>query len=613
MSAHTSDTDHIRNIAIVAHVDHGKTTLVDRLLQQSGSFEAREQTVDRVMDTDALERERGITILAKNTAIEWHDFHINIVDTPGHSDFGGEVERALGMVDAVLLLVDAVDGPMPQTRFVTEKALARGLTPIVVINKIDRAGARPGWVLDQTFDLLANLGANEAQLDFPVVYASALEGYAGLDADAPAADMLPLFETIVGHCPPPEVERDGALQLQVSALDYSSYVGVIGIGRITRGSLATNTAVVAVGRNGKRRRGRVLQVLGFHGLERREVPLAHAGDIVAFTGLDPLYISDTLCAPETVEALPTLTVDEPTVSMTFQVNDSPFAGRDGKYVTSRQLRERLERELIHNVALRVEDTEDPERLRVSGRGELHLSILIENMRREGYELGVSRPEVILHEVDGHVEEPFEQLTVDVEEIHQGAVMQLLGERGAELTDMVPDGRGRVRIDYIVPARGLIGLRTFFLSATQGTGLIYHVFDHYGRRKSGEFGRRINGTMIANGDGQAIAYALFNLQERGKLFVGPGEAIYEGMIVGEHVRANDLVVNPLKAKQLTNIRAAGSDENILLTPPTRLTLEQALEFIDDDELVEVTPHHLRLRKKVLSEGGRRRAARSATAL
>jgi GTP-binding protein len=611
MTTSSVETSAIRNIAIIAHVDHGKTTLVDRLLQQSGSFAAHAEAVERVMDTDALERERGITILAKNTAIEWRGFHINIVDTPGHADFGGEVERALAMVDSVLLLVDAVDGPMPQTRFVTQKALARGLAPIVVINKVDRPGARAHWVLDQTFDLLDNLGASDTQLDFPIVYTSALEGYAGLDAEAPASDMTPLFETIVRHAPPPDVERDGPLQLQVSALDYSSYVGVIGIGRIARGALATNTAVTVVGREGKRRQGRILQVLGFHGLERREVPLAQAGDIVAFTGLSPLYISDTVCAPGKPEALPALTVDEPTVAMTFQVNDSPFAGRDGKYMTSRQLRERLERELIHNVALRVEDTDDPDRLRVSGRGELHLAVLIENMRREGYELGVSRPEVIEREIDGRREEPYEQLTVDVEEAHQGAVMELLGARGAELADMAPDGRGRVRLDYTAPARGLIGLRTPFLSATRGTGLLYHVFDHYGPLKAGEFGLRSSGAMIANGDGQAIAYALFNLQERGRLFVGPGDAVYEGMIVGEHVRANDLVVNPLKAKQLTNIRAAGSDENILLTPPTRLTLEQALEFIDDDELAEVTPHHLRLRKKVLREGERRRAARAAS--
>lgn len=600
----------IRNIAIVAHVDHGKTTLVDRLLQQSGTLGRHAGEADRIMDTNALERERGITILAKNTAIDWHGYRINIVDTPGHADFGGEVERALSMVDSVLLLVDAVDGPMPQTRFVTQKAIARGLHPMVVINKIDRAGTHPDRVLDATFDLLDDLGASDEQLDFPVVYASALEGYSGLDAARPAADMTPLFETIVKHSPPPEVDRDGPLQLQVSALDYSSYVGVIGIGRIARGSLPANTPVSVIGRDGERRRGRILQVLGFHGLERREVEIARAGDIIAFTGLSPLYISDTVCAPEKAEALPALTVDEPTISMTFQVNDSPFAGRDGKYITSRQLRERLERELIHNVALRVEETGDPDRLRVSGRGELHLAVLIENMRREGYELGVSRPQVITRETQAGREEPFERLTVDVEESHQGAVMELLGARGAELTDMAPDGRGRVRLDYLAPARGLIGLRTTFLSATRGTGLIYHGFDHYGPSKGGEFGRRASGAMIANANGRAIAYALFNLQARGRLFVAPGEAVYEGMIVGEHSRSNDLVVNPLKAKQLTNIRAAGSDENIQLTPASRLTLEQALEFVDEGEIAEVTPHHLRLRKQLLHEGERRRAARRA---
>jgi len=601
---------HIRNVAIVAHVDHGKTTLVDRLLQQSGTFDARAEPVDRVMDSNALERERGITILAKNTAIDWRDYHINIVDTPGHADFGGEVERVLSMVDSVLLLVDAVDGPMPQTRFVTQKALARGLRPIVCVNKIDRPGARPSWVVDQTFDLFDHLGATEEQLDFPILYASALRGYAGTDPDAPADDMTPLFEALAEHVAPPEVDPEGPLQLQVSSLDYNSYVGVIGIGRITRGTLATNTPVTVVDRQGARRNGRVLQVLGFHGLERREVPEASAGNIVAFTGLDPLYISDTLCAQGTVEALPALTVDEPTVSMTFQVNDSPFAGGDGKYITSRQLRERLERELIHNVALRVEETDDPDRFRVSGRGEMHLGVLIENMRREGYELGVSRPEVIVREIDGERREPYEQLTVDVEETHQGAVMQMLGERGADLKDMVPDGQGRVRIDYVVPARGLIGVRTPFLSATQGTGLMYHVFDHYGPLRQASYGQRPSGVMIANGRGRALGYALFNLQDRGKLFVGPGDDVYEGMIVGEHSRGNDLVVNPLKAKQLTNVRAAGSDENIQLTPPTRMTLEQALEFIDDDELVEVTPEHVRLRKKLLAEGERKRAARKA---
>ena len=603
-------TARIRNIAIIAHVDHGKTTLVDRLLQQSGTFDARAVPVERVMDSNDLERERGITILSKNTALTWGDYHINIVDTPGHADFGGEVERVLSMVDSVLLLVDAVDGPMPQTRFVTQKALARGLRPIVVVNKIDRPGARPHWVLDQTFELFDRLGASDAQLDFPVLYTSALKGYAGTDADAPAADMTPLFEAIVEHVPAPDVDSEGPLQLQVSSLDYNSYVGVIGIGRVTRGTLAANAAVTVVSHDGSRRNGRVLQVFDFHGLERIEVSSADAGDIVAFTGLSPLHISDTVCAPGRVEALPALSVDEPTVSMSFLVNDSPFAGRDGKYITSRQIRERLHRELLHNVALRVEDTDDPDRLQVSGRGELHLAVLIENMRREGYELGVSRPHVIVREIDGIKQEPYEQLSVDVEEAHQGAVMQMLGERGADLSNMVPDGRGRVRLDYLVPARGLIGVRTTFLSATQGTGLMYHVFDHYAPLKRGEFGQRTNGVMIANGSGKALGYALFNLQERGSMFIAPGDEIYEGMIVGEHARGNDLTVNPLKAKQLTNIRAAGSDENILLTPPIRLTLEQALEFIDDDELVEITPHHLRLRKKHLQEGQRKRAARAS---
>ncbi|MGD2075723.1 MAG: translational GTPase TypA [Gammaproteobacteria bacterium] len=602
--------EHLRNIAIIAHVDHGKTTLVDKLLSQSGTLGERAAAPDRVMDSNALERERGITILAKNTAIEWGGFRINIVDTPGHADFGGEVERVLSMVDSVLLLVDAVDGPMPQTRFVTQKALARGLRPIVVINKIDRPGARPGWVLDQTFDLFDRLGATDEQLDFPVVYASALNGYAGLEEDVREGDMGPLFRTIVDEVHAPQVEPEDPFQLQVSQLDYSSYVGVIGIGRISRGRIRTNSPVTIVGRDGARRGGRILQIFGFLGLERVEVPEAGAGDIIAFTGVDELYISDTLCDPNAVEALAPLTVDEPTVSMTFQVNSSPFAGRDGKFVTSRQLKERLQRELLHNVALRVQETDDPDRFRVSGRGELHLSVLIENMRREGYELGVSRPEVIVREVDGRKQEPYEQVTVDVEEQHQGAVMERLGQRGGELRDMVPDGKGRVRLDYILPSRGLIGFRTEFLTATQGTGLLYSVFDHYAAVKKGDFGGRSNGVLIANGAGKALAYALFNLQERGRLFIGHGDEVYEGMIIGIHSRANDLVVNPLKAKQLTNIRAAGSDENILLTPPIRLSLEQALEFIDDDELVEVTPNHIRLRKKLLQEHERKRAARAS---
>ena len=602
----------LRNIAIIAHVDHGKTTLVDKLLQQSGTFSERTELTERVMDSNELEKERGITILAKNTAIDWNGYHINIVDTPGHADFGGEVERVLSMVDSVLLLVDAVDGPMPQTRFVTQKAFALGLKPIVVINKIDRPGARPDWVLDQTFDLFDRLGATDDQLDFSVVYASALKGFASLDSNVQEGDMTPLFETIVKQVPPPKVDRDGPFRMQVISLDYNSYVGVIGIGRIQRGSVRTNMPVTIIDTEGETRNGRMLQILGFLGLERIEVPEAHAGDIIAFTGISELNISDTLCDPANVEALPPLSVDEPTVSMTFQVNKSPFAGRDGKFVTSRQIRDRLMRELVHNVALRVEETEDPDKFRVSGRGELHLSILIENMRREGYELGVSRPEVIMRVVDGERQEPYEQLTVDVEEVHQGTVMEKLGTRGGDLKNMMPDGKGRVRLDFIIPSRGLIGFRTEFLTATQGTGLLYSVFDHYGPLKRGDFGQRTNGVLIANGMGKALAYALFNLQERGRLFIGHGEEVYEGMVIGIHSRDNDLVVNPLKAKQLTNIRAAGTDENLILSPPIRMTLEQALEFIDDDELVEVTPHFIRLRKKLLLEHERKRASRSAEA-
>jgi len=599
----------LRNIAIIAHVDHGKTTLVDQLLTQSGTLGSRAAVLDRVMDSNELERERGITILAKNTAIKWQDYRINIVDTPGHSDFGGEVERVLSMVDSVLLLVDAVDGPMPQTRFVTQKALARGLRPIVVINKIDRPGARPHWVLDQTFDMFDRLGAKDEQLDFPVIYTSALYGYASEDHDARAGDMTPLFKMIVEHVPAPVVDLDGPFQVQISALDYNSYTGVIGIGRIARGRVRTNTPVVVIDRHGQQRKARILQILGFLGLERTELPEAQAGDIIAFTGVDALGISDTLCDPKCVEALPALAVDEPTVSMTFQVNNSPLAGREGKYVTSRQIRERLYRELIHNVALRVDDTGDPDKFRVSGRGELHLSILIENMRREGYELGVSRPEVIYKEVDGRLHEPFEQLAVDIESQHQGTVMEKLGSRGGDLQNTIPDGKGRVRLDFIIPARGLIGFRTEFLTATQGTGLMYHVFDRYGPAKTGTFGQRINGVLISNGNGKALAYALFNLQERGRMLIGPGDEVYVGSIIGIHSRDNDLVVNPLKGKQLTNIRAAGSDENILLTPPIRMSLEQALEFIDDDELVEVTPKSIRLRKKQLLEHERKRTARA----
>ncbi|MFN2338337.1 MAG: translational GTPase TypA [Gammaproteobacteria bacterium] len=600
----------LRNIAIIAHVDHGKTTLVDQMLKQSDTLDERAQLEERAMDSNDLERERGITILAKNTAINWGEYHINIVDTPGHADFGGEVERVLSMVDSVLLLVDAVDGPMPQTRFVTQKALARGLHPIVVINKVDRDSARPDWVLDQTFDLFDRLGATDEQLDFPVIYASGLNGFAGLDSSVREGDMTPLFQTIVDKVHPPQVDMEGPFQMQVSQLDYNSYVGVIGIGRITRGRVKTNTPITVVDHSGKRRNGRILQIFGFLGLERIEVPEATAGEIIAFTGVEGLNISDTLCNPSAVEALVPLSVDEPTVSMTFQVNTSPFAGKDGKYVTSRQIRERLQRELLHNVALRVQDTDDPDRFRVSGRGELHLSVLIENMRREGYELGVSRPEVICREVDGERHEPFEQVTVDVEEQHQGAVMEKLGARGGDLKNMMPDGKGRVRLDYILPSRGLIGFRTEFLTATQGSGLIYSVFDHYGPAKKGEYGGRNNGVLIANGPGKALAYALFNLQERGRLFIGHGEEVYGGMLIGIHSRDNDLVVNPLKAKQLTNIRAAGTDENLILSPPILMSLEQALEFIDEDELVEVTPNHIRLRKKLLQEHDRKKASRAA---
>ena len=602
----------LRNIAIIAHVDHGKTTLVDQLLKQSQTLDERAVMPERVMDSSDLERERGITILSKNTAIRWNEYRINIVDTPGHADFGGEVERVLSMVDCVLLLVDAVEGPMPQTRFVTQKAFALGLKPIVVINKIDRPGSRPDWVLDQTFDLFDRLGATDEQLDFPVVYASALQGYAGNEADELGEDMTALFEAIVKHVEPPQVEVDGPFQLQVTSLDYSSYVGVIGVGRIKRGRMKTNMPVTLVDRNGKQRNARIGQVLGFLGLERIEVNEAQAGDIIAFTGIDGLNISDNLCDPAHVEDLPPLSVDEPTVSMTFQVNNSPFAGKDGKYVTSRNIQERLDRELIHNVALRVDPTADPDKFRVSGRGELHLAILIETMRREGYELGVSRPEVIIREIDGVQQEPFEQVTLDVEEGHQGTIMEKLGQRGGELTDMVPDGKGRVRLDYIMPARGLIGFRTEFLTATQGTGLIYSVFSHYAPIKPGEYGQRINGVLISKETGKALGYALFNLQERGRLFIGHGEEVYEGAIIGIHSRGNDLVVNPLKAKQLTNIRAAGTDENIMLSPPIRMSLEQALEFIDDDELVEVTPNHIRLRKKHLLEHERKRASRTASA-
>ena len=600
----------IRNIAIIAHVDHGKTTLVDQLLKQSGTLQAKDMSSERVMDSNDIEKERGITILAKNTALRWNDYRINIIDTPGHADFGGEVERILSMVDSVLLLVDAVEGPMPQTRFVTQKALARQLTPIVVINKIDRNGARPDWVLHRTFDLFDLLGASDEQLDFPVIYTSAKEGYSGTDPDCKDQDMTALFETIVTEVPAPDVNENGAFQFQVSALDYNSYIGVIGIGRIARGKVISNTPVSIIDKDNKMRRGRILKLFRLLGLERTEINSASAGDIIAIAGIDELNISDTLCEPDTVEALPPLTVDEPTVTMTFQVNDSPFNGQEGKYVTSRQLSERLFRELKHNVALRVEETDDADKFRVSGRGELHLSVLIENMRRESYEFSVSRPEVIIKNVGDQLCEPYEQLTVDMETRYQGSVMEMLGSRGGSLQDMAPDGKGRIRLDYLIPARGIIGFRTGYLTATAGTGLMHYVFDHYGPLKSTLNNQRVNGVLISNGQGKALAYSLFNLQQRGRLLIEPGMDVYEGMIVGIHSRDNDLLVNPLKAKQLTNIRAAGKDDNILLTPPVKHSLEQALEFINDDELVEITPGNIRLRKKLLKEYERKRASRES---
>ena len=600
------DVKKIRNIAIVAHVDHGKTTLVDQLFRQSDTLAERAEVYERMMDSMDLERERGITIMAKNTAIRWKDYQINIVDTPGHADFGGEVERVLSMVDSVLLLVDAMDGPMPQTRFVTQKAFDMGLHPIVVINKLDRPGARADWVLNETFDLFDRLGATDEQLDFPIVYASGLNGYAGDNPDIRTGDMTPLFEAIVAHVPPPSVDRDAPFRMQISSLDYSSYTGVIGIGRIERGSISSNTPVKIIGRDGAVRSGRVLQIFKFLGLEKVEVDNAAAGDIISFTGIDPLYISDTLCDPNHVEALPSLSVDEPTMSMTFQVNNSPFAGREGKYVTSRQIKERLDRELIHNVALRVEEMDDPDKFKVSGRGELHLSVLIETMRREGYELGVSRPEVIYKEVDGETHEPYELVVLDLDEQHQGAVMERMGERKGELRNMVPDGKGRIRLEYLIPTRGLIGFQTEFMTLTSGSGLKFQTFDHYGPKKDGLGKTRHNGVLVSMATGKALAYALFNLQDRGRLFIGHGDEVYEGMVIGIHSRDNDLTVNPLKAKQLTNIRAAGSDENLILTPPIRNTLEQALEFIDDDELVEVTPKSIRIRKKYLTENERKRA-------
>lgn len=599
----------LRNIAIIAHVDHGKTTLVDKLLQQSGTLDVRMTDVNCVMDSNDLEKERGITILAKNTALKWQDYRINIVDTPGHADFGGEVERVMSMVDAVLLLVDAVDGPMPQTRFVTQKAFAQGLRPIVVINKIDRPGSRPDWVVDQVFDLFDRLGATEEQLDFPVIYASALLGTATNDLNVPGKDMTPLFEAIIEHVSPPVCDPDGPFQMQISSLDYSSYVGTIGIGLIKRGTISSNTPIMVIDAKGKSRPAKVLQILGYMGLERIEQPSASAGEIVAVTGIEPLFISDTLCDKNQVEALPALTVDEPTISMTFQVNTSPFSGLEGQYVTSRQLRDRLSRELLHNVALRVEDTEDPDKFRVSGRGELHLSILIETMRREGFELALSRPEVILHKDGDEILEPYEILTVDVEEKDQGAVMEHLGLRRGQLNDMIPDGKGRVRLDYTIPARGLIGFHSLFLTLTSGTGIATHVFEKYGPYKAGALAKRQQGVLISNAAGKATGFSLYGLQARGKLFIGPQTEVYEGMIVGLHSRDNDLVVNVIKGKQLTNMRASGTDENIVLTPPVRHSLEQSLEFIEDDELVEVTPKAIRLRKKFLKEHERKKSSRS----
>ncbi|MGH1408272.1 MAG: translational GTPase TypA [Aeromonas sp.] len=600
--------ENLRNIAIIAHVDHGKTTLVDKLLQQSGTLDRSTEGQERIMDSNDLERERGITILAKNTAIRWNDYRINIVDTPGHADFGGEVERVLSMVDSVLLLVDAVDGPMPQTRFVTQKAFAQGLKPIVVINKVDRPGARPDWVMDQVFDLFDNLGATDEQLDFKVVYASALNGWATMDQDVESENMEPLFQAIIDNVEAPKADAEGGFQMQISQLDYNSYVGVIGIGRITRGRVKTNQQVTIVGADGKTRNGKVGQVLGYLGLSRTEVADAQAGDIIAITGLGELKISDTICDYGAVEALPPLSVDEPTVNMTFQVNTSPFAGKEGKFVTSRNILERLNQELVHNVALRVEETDDPDKFRVSGRGELHLSILIENMRREGYELAVSRPEVILRTVDGVLQEPFETVTVDVEEAHQGSVMEQLGLRKGEMTNMTPDGKGRVRLDFMIPSRGLIGFQTEFMTMTSGTGLLYHTFDHYGPHKGGSIGERQNGVLISNATGKALTYALFGLQDRGRLFIGHATEVYEGQVIGIHSRSNDLTVNCLKGKQLTNMRASGTDEAQVLTPPIRMTLEQALEFIDNDELVEVTPKNIRIRKKLLTELDRKRSGR-----
>ncbi|AYC34654.1 translational GTPase TypA [Pseudomonas cavernae] len=601
--------ENLRNIAIIAHVDHGKTTLVDKLLRLSGTLDRKELESERVMDSNDQEKERGITILAKNTALKWNGYDINIVDTPGHADFGGEVERVMSMVDSVLLVVDAQDGPMPQTRFVTQKAFKAGLRPIVVVNKIDRPGARPDWVIDQIFDLFDNLGATEEQLDFPIVYASALNGIAGLDHEKMDEHMDALFQAIVDHVPTPNVDVDGPFQMQISQLDYNSFLGVIGIGRIARGKVKTNTPVVAIGADGKKRQGRILKIMGHSGLHRVEVAEAQAGDIVCVSGMDELYISDTLCDMNNVEALPPLSVDEPTVSMTFQVNDSPFCGKEGKFVTSRNIKERLEKELLHNVALRVQEGDSADKFKVSGRGELHLSVLIETMRREGFEMAVGRPEVVIKEVDGEKQEPYENVIIDVEEQHQGPIMEQMGLRKGDLTNMVPDGKGRIRLEYTIPARGLIGFRNTFLTMTSGSGILTSTFSHYGAIKSGEVGHRQNGVLVSMATGKALTYSLETLQDRGKLFLEPGQDIYEGQLAGIHSRDNDLVINPTKGKKLDNMRASGKDEVIALVPPIKFTLEQALEFIDDDELVEVTPKSIRLRKKVLNENERKRASKN----
>ncbi len=600
--------ENLRNIAIIAHVDHGKTTLVDALLRQSGTLDRKELDSERIMDSNDQEKERGITILAKNTAIKWNGYNINIVDPPGHADFGGEVERVMSMVDSVLLLVDAVDGPMPQTRFVTQKAFQAGLRPIVVVNKIDRPGARPDWVIDQVFDLFDSLGATDEQLDFPFVYASAINGIAGMDPEEMSEDLTPLFQTIVDRVPSPDVDLDGPFQMQISALDYNSFLGVIGIGRIRRGKVKTNTPVTSIDASGKKRNGRILKIMGHHGLQRVEVEEAQAGDIVCISGFDPLFISDTLCDQQNVEAMPALTVDEPTVSMTFQVNDSPFAGKEGKFVTSRNIKERLEKELLHNVALRVEEGDSADKFKVSGRGELHLSVLIETMRREGFELGISRPEVVIKEIDGEKQEPYENVTIDIEEQHQGPIMEQMGLRKGDLGNMVPDGKGRLRLEYVVPARGLIGFRNSFLTMTSGTGIITSTFSHYGPVKQGDVAHRQNGVLVSMATGKALTYSLETLQDRGKLFLEPGQDIYEGQLAGIHSRDNDLVINPTKGKKLDNMRASGKDETIQLVPPVKFTLEQALEFIDDDELVEVTPKSIRLRKKLLNENERKRASK-----